>query len=55
MYAEGMENNDKPLAITREFTNERDANKFAASHGGPVHIHVERISRGRWFVDISAK
>ncbi|AVJ49800.1 hypothetical protein PBI_LUCKY3_53 [Microbacterium phage Lucky3] len=45
----------KPLAQTYEFTNERDAVRFAKAQGGPIHIHIERISRGRWFVDISSK
>lgn len=47
--------NLKPLAQTYEFTNERDAVRFAKAHGGSVNIHIERISRGRWFVDISSK
>lgn len=50
-----MTENEKPLAQTYEFTNERDARNFAKAQGGPIHIHIERIGRGRWFVDISAK
>ena len=46
----------KPLAQTYEFTNERDAVRFARSRDrASIHIHVERISRGRWLVDISSK
>lgn len=50
-----MEENTKPLASVYEFTNERDANRFAKAQHGPVNVHVERIARGRWFVDISSK
>jgi hypothetical protein len=41
--------------VTKEFTNEKDAKAFARSQGGPVNIHIEKVARGRWIVDISSK
>jgi len=42
------------MATMREFTNEKDARKFARSQGGPVVTTVEKLGRGRWVVDVAA-
>lgn len=47
--------NLKTPAQTFEFSNERDAVRFAKAHHGPINIKIERVARGRWLVEISDK
>lgn len=42
------------FATVHEFTNEKDARKFARSQGGDVVTTIEKMGRGRWMVDVAA-
>ena len=46
-----MNNNESKY----NFTNERDAVRFAKAQGGPIEVDVARIARGHWVVTITTK